>query len=235
MNILKRAAYQIFTLLAQEVCRHEYMAQKFVSLNERAVEYSFALWCINHTSAKTVLDVGTGTTAWPSILRTCGCVVTAIDKIESYWKGFFSFSNRHFYIIKDDITTPQISGNFDCITCISTLEHIPNHQDAIRGMFNLLKPGGFLILTFPYNEQHYCRNVYDLPDAGYGQNAPYVCQVFSRQEIDSWLAENPGRILKQEYFEMFNGEFWTFGSRCKPREVTVTDRHHHTNILIQKL
>ena len=232
MNIFKHAAYQIFTLLGREICRREYINQKSLNLNERAVEYSFALRCIYRTSPRTVLDVGTGFTPWPSLLSTCGCVVTAIDEMKSYWHS--SIFNRHFYIIKDDITKPKISGTFDLITCISTLGHIPNRQDAIRGMFNLLKLGGFLVLTFPYNKLRYVKNVYELPGAGYGQNAPYICQVFSRQEINSWLAENSGTILEQEYWRMFNGEFWTFGERCQPQKVTVTDRHHHTNILIQK-
>lgn len=232
MNILKHAAYQVFALLGREVCHREYMNQKSPRLNERAVEYSFALRCIiYHTPMRSVLDVGSGTSSWPSLLRTCGCLVTAIDEMKNYWR-YSTFFNRHFYIIKDDITKPKLSRTFDLITCISTLEHIPNHQDAIRGMFSLLKPGGFLILTFPYSELHYVKNVYELPDAGYGQNAPYICQVYSRQEVNQWLADNPGEILEQEYWQMFNGEFWTFGGRCQPRKVTVADRHHHTNILI---
>jgi len=227
MNILERVAHRVFCFTLAEVCRREHLDQKSVGLNERIIEYSFALQCIHRTSARTVLDVGSGQSSWPSLLRTCGCIVTAIDEVKGYWRKTTLF-NRHFYIIKDDITKPKLSGAFDLITCISTLEHIPNHQDAIRGMFSLLKP-------FPYNELHYVKNVYKLPGAGYSQNAPYICQVFSRGEVNQWLADNPGKILEQEYWGMFNGEFWTFGGRCQPRKVAVTDRHHHINILIQKV
>jgi SAM-dependent methyltransferase len=40
-------------------------------------------------------------------------------------------------------------GSFDLITCISVVEHIPNDTAAIQRMWELLKPGGRLILTTP--------------------------------------------------------------------------------------
>jgi len=200
MNVVERVAYRVFTLLGREICRREYLNQEMGGVNERPIEYSFALQCLSYaSSAQTVLDVGSGQSPWPSLLRTCGYMVTAIDEVESYWLNT-TFFNRHFYVLKDDITKPKLSKTFDVITCISTLEHTPNHQDAIQGMFSLLRPGGFLILTFPYNEIRYVKNVYELPDAGYGQNAPYICQVYSRREVNRWLADNPAKILKQEYW-----------------------------------
>lgn len=233
MNIFKRAIYSGFSILAREVCRREILNQKSAVINEQLGGYRFTLQCICEVHGQTILDVGTGPSAFPALLQTNGCAVTAIDEMTSYWKNSI-FPNRHFYVIKDDITNPKFSGTFDVVTCTNTIQHIPNHLDAVREMFNFLRPGGFLILTFVYNEKKYVKNVYELPNAGYGQNYPFICQIFSRQEIDLWLADNPGKILKQEYFEMFNGEFWTFEGRCQPRKVTVTDRHHYTHILIQK-
>jgi 2-polyprenyl-3-methyl-5-hydroxy-6-metoxy-1,4-benzoquinol methylase len=233
MNIFKRAALKVYSSIGREVCRREYLNQQSIELNERAVEYSFALRCVWRTSAHTVLDVGSGYSPWPSLLSKCGCTVTAIDSMEGYWHS--SIFNRHFHVIKDDITKPKLSENFDLITCISTLEHIHNHQDAIRGMFSLLKPDGYLVLTFPYNESRYVENVYQLPGAGYGQDKPYICQVFSRQEVNLWLEENQGKIVEQQYFEMFQGPLWTFGGHISPpRKVSVTDKHDLTLILIQR-
>ncbi len=147
MNMLERVAYRVFSLLGREVCHREYLNQKSAEPNERVIEYNFALRCIWNSSAQNILDVGTGTSPWPALLRTCGYVVTAIDEMGSYWHG--QLFNRHFYIIKDDITHPKLSKTFDLITCISTLEHISNPQNAIRGMFSLLKRGGYLCLPFP--------------------------------------------------------------------------------------
>ena len=118
------------------MCRREYKMQNF-SQNKRAIEYAFALRSLYNSTAETVLDVGSGLSPWPALLRKCGYVVTAIDEVESYWRR--TITNRHFYVIKDDITNPRLSKTFDFITCIGTLEHICDHRAAMRGMFKLLK------------------------------------------------------------------------------------------------
>ena len=70
-----------------------------------------------------------------------------------------------------------------------------------------------MILTFPYNEEQYVDNVYKLPGAGYGQNEPFICQVYSRKEIDQWMQENKGRMVDQEYYEVFTGDHWTLENK----------------------
>jgi SAM-dependent methyltransferase len=39
--------------------------------------------------------------------------------------------------------------SFEAITCVSVLEHIPNDSAALRRMWEMLKPGGRLVLTVP--------------------------------------------------------------------------------------
>jgi len=210
----------------------EWKRQPYDSINERSIEYGFALKWLSRICPAEVFDVGPGQSAWPQIMAKCGFRVTAIDKVTGYWKsGYF---NRHFYVMNDDITNPKTTKQFDFITCISVLEHIPNHQDAVSGMFKLLKPGGHLLLTIPYNEKQYIGNVYKLPGAGYGQNFPHICQVYSRKEIDAWLRENQGEIIEQEYYRIFSGDFWTFGKRIyPPGKIKNREKCHLTCLLIQ--
>lgn len=201
--------------------------------NERANEFAFAFHCIAAKSPDTLLDVGTGKTSFPHLVQNCGIKVTAIDKIIGYWIS--GFSNRHFKIKSDDITNPRIGKKFDMITCISVLEHIPLHREALHGMFSLLNPGGQIILTFPYNEHTYHPDIYRDPQAGYGQQHPFIGQVYSRNEVNSWLADNNGIILKQLYYEAFTGELWTMGDPIYPlRETSATSRHHLTCLLLAR-
>lgn len=201
--------------------------------NERSNEFAFAFSCIAEKSPDSLLDVGTGKTSFPHLVQNCGIKVTAIDKITGYWIS--GFSNRHFKIKSDDITNPRIGQKFDMITCISVLEHIPLHREALKGMFSLLNPGGQIILSFPYNEHTYHADIYRHPQAGYGQQHPFIGQVYSRNEVNSWLADNNGVILKQLYFEAFTGEFWTMGNALYPLKETSPDaKHHLTCLLIAK-
>jgi len=102
-------------------------------------------------------------------------------------------------------------------------------------MFRLLKPGGHLILTFPYNEKQYIYNAYSLPDTTY-EYPKYICQIFSQREIDIWMQENNGKIVEQEYYEVYTGELWGLGERIHPsRKVSKQDKYHLTCILIQKI
>src|SRR6267142_4225179 len=61
---------------------------------------------------------------------------------------------------------PFESGTFDLITSISVVEHIPLDTQAIRQMWNLLRPRGRLLLTLPCaaqtSEQYINRNEYGL-------------------------------------------------------------------------
>jgi 2-polyprenyl-3-methyl-5-hydroxy-6-metoxy-1,4-benzoquinol methylase len=202
------------------------------SINERPAEYAFTFKHLQQLCNDSILDVGSGTSSWPHLLSMCGFNVKAIDKISDYWD---SFSNRHYKIINDDITSPKTNEQFQFITCISVLEHIPEHEKAVKNMHKLLKKNGYLILTFPYNENLYHPNIYSHPEAGYGQNANFITQIYSRVEINKWLKNTGFKIIDQEYYKTFSGELWTMGKRLAPSLKVTKQKHHHlTCILLQK-
>lgn len=216
-----------------ELCRIEYENQK-LRKNERPVEYRFVFDALAALSPETILDIGTGRTALPHLMHTCGYNVTAIDNWRDYWRN--RPYNRHWHVIDDDIQNPvNLDGNrFDFITCVSVLEHIDEHEVAMRNMFKLLNPGGYIALTVPYNESEYVDNIYDNPDVERG-NIYYKCQIFSRSELDKWLQENHGKIIIQEYWNVFEKGLWTFGKRLnKPQQVDIRGKHDLSCILIQK-
>ena len=123
---------------ASAVCQREFMAQDFLGINERPVEYRFVFEQLTRAFPRTVLDVGTGRSALPLLMRTCGFLVTAMDNIRDYWPN--GMVNRHYHVLDDDILAPKVGGPFDFVTCISTLEHIRDHARAMRNMFALLRP-----------------------------------------------------------------------------------------------
>lgn len=180
-KIVTKALYSLYCTLGRwylwPILLLEWKTSSHKRINERAIEYGFALRWLSKICPVEVLDVGSGGASWPHIMANCGLQVTAIDKIKEYWKG--GFLNRHYYIINDDI--------------------------------------------------------YKLPDAGYGQDYPFICQVLSRKQINEWLSENPGKIIDQEYYEVFNGALWAFGERvCPSNKVEKQQRCHLTCVIIQK-
>jgi 2-polyprenyl-3-methyl-5-hydroxy-6-metoxy-1,4-benzoquinol methylase len=151
----------------QRICRQEFESQVFSRFNERPVEFAFVFRKLGELYPRKVLDVGTGTTALPHLMRNCGFVVTAIDNVRDYWPS--GMQNRHYHIIDDDITNSRLEESFDAVTCVSVLEHIERSADAVANMFRLLNQDGHLIMSFPYTERAYVRNVYEIEGSSYGQ------------------------------------------------------------------
>ena len=142
---------------SQWFCRREFEKQVFQGFNERPVEYGFVFRKLAEVYPHRILDVGTGTTALPHLMRNCGFLVTATDNVRDYWPE--GMLNRHYYIINDDITNSHLKATFDFITCISVLEHIEDADHAVANMLRLLKQDGHLVMTFPYTERNYVRKM----------------------------------------------------------------------------
>jgi 2-polyprenyl-3-methyl-5-hydroxy-6-metoxy-1,4-benzoquinol methylase len=231
----KRAIASLGDRYIKRRCQQEFDEQRFQMTNERPIEYGYVFRQLNRLQPKTVLDVGSGTSALPSLLSTCGFVVTATDNVRDYWpRGML---NRHWHTVDDDIRSSKLPGPYDAVICVSTLEHIPDHAKAVSHMLRLTKPGGHLILTAPYNETTYHPNVYKAPEALYGRDLPYPAQSFSRAELQSWLSNgHPATLVHQEYWRCFTGKLWTFGDLLRPpqRANGPEDHHQLTCVTIQR-
>lgn len=194
-------------------------------INERCVEYAFTFKNVHKYGVTKILDVGTGRSSFPHLLSFCGFNVTAIDT---------DVYNRHYRIIRDDITHPKIKGQYQCITCISVLEHIKEHVSAIFEMSNLLVPGGILILTVPYNKDFYHPNIIKHPEANYIRTPKYITQNYSSSELSEWLKVGHFSIVEEEYYKAFTGEYWRFGKRIPLVRADVNDPHQMVCLVLKK-
>lgn len=231
INPLKSFIHKAGRSYIRKVCGSEADSQTFSHQNERPVEYGFALDALRVHQPKTVLDVGTGTTAWPALLRNCGFVVTAIDNVTDYWPE--GMVNRHWTIADVDITQPNgfAARRFDALTCISVLEHIEDHQAAMRQMLSLLNPQGILVLTCPYNEREFSPNVYQRPDALYGQDAAYICRSYSSRELAGWLSLGAA-LEKKALWRGFTGPVWATGARLPLEPAVLEDQPHQLGCFV---
>ena len=225
-----RALAQMPTI---QLVKAEAVHQRFKRYNERPVEFAFVFRCLAEFAPTTVLDVGTGHTSLPHLIRNCGPVVTAIDNVTDYWpKGMV---NRHWYIEDDDIRAPKITGPFDMITCVSVLEHVVPADAAVASMFKLVRPGGHVIITTPFHAPDYVPDVYKLPASTRGQKNPYPAQSHGAQDLQRWCEANDAEVVHQEYWSYWTGTHWTEGTQIIPPERSSADRpHQHTCLLLRK-
>ena len=54
-------------------------------------------------------------------------------------------------IVCDIVDIPEPDASFDAIMCIEVFEHLPEPVAALRELTRLLKPGGYLVTTAPFN------------------------------------------------------------------------------------
>lgn len=232
MNPLRSLAHYVGGAYVRAVTGREYERQ-LVRRNERPVDLRFIFEQLLWICPESVLDVGTGVSPLPAMLRNCGFHVTATDNVIDYWPS--GLMNRHWYVLNDDITRTNLKGHFDVVICAGVLQHVTRHVDAVRCMFDVLSPGGYLIISCPYNEREYVPNAYDLPRAGYGKGNPYICQQHSGVHRDRWVRENHGKLVIQEHWRIFSGAYWTYGEVLKPPVRTSADEvHQFTCMLLRK-
>ncbi len=123
---------------------------------DRAIEYPWMIENINIKEGK-LLDIGSTTCDMLSALLPSSLEIHGINLNPK------TINNKNIQFFTGDIRKTDYSDNyFDCITCISTLEHIgvsgrygsdddqQGDIKAIKEMKRILKPGGELLITVPY-------------------------------------------------------------------------------------
>jgi SAM-dependent methyltransferase len=116
---MKERLYNLITkygIKAVQKCFPEYFARQPLQPTDRYREYNFVSRFLPPLPA-TILDVGCSGSYFPLILAGLGYKVTGID-IRPYG---MEAENFEFMIM--DISRSRLTP-FDCITCVSTLEHI---------------------------------------------------------------------------------------------------------------
>lgn len=206
---MKKLYYHILNLLLKPLLKAEKPLNR---VNERSVEYSFALEMIQKYCTGKILDVGTGKGSFPHLLYSCGYDVTAIDKKDTKFFGDV-FCNRHFKVIDADITK-GFTGKYQFITCISVLEHITEYQQAVANMVKLLDEGGYLLLTVPFTYNKYNKDVYEGKEK-------FITQVFN-YEFLHYVIPLILDTIDARQFKVFTGNTWNDGERINPVEVLDT-------------
>jgi hypothetical protein len=183
----------------------------YAGRNERGVEWAYALDVAARQSGTTALDVGTGWTCWPYLLYNCGYRVTAVDLWDRDFVRKFG-GNRHYRVRRMDIAKAdsivRLMGEtrgqqYDLITCISTLEHMPVGVAcrAMSHMAQLLSAQGVLVTTFPYG-----------PQRAQAQERPFT-QVYSEMEMNQFAEASGLGVIGERYYSCWTGGCW----RAQPR------------------
>lgn len=100
---------------------------------------------------KTVLDIGASTGSYVEAFQELGAQVEAHDaslQAISYLRRVSRNGNIQKKKFPDDYQTTSLL-KYDLVLLLDVLEHIRDDKQAFHAAFDLVKPGGLLILTVP--------------------------------------------------------------------------------------
>jgi 2-polyprenyl-3-methyl-5-hydroxy-6-metoxy-1,4-benzoquinol methylase len=112
---------------------------------------------LNLSAGKTLLDVACGS-GGPAlrIAEKTGCSLVGIDVHQQAVETATSLAAERglaqrskFQVADATATLPFSDANFDAITCVDAINHLPNRPSVIAEWARLLKPGGRLLFTDP--------------------------------------------------------------------------------------
>lgn len=124
------------------------------TLKTFSLTHNYNIWIINLLApyiGNKILEVGCGIGNLTFYLQNFGNL-SCIDISEYYLAHMkIDFPNIKFY--KFDIADENVkvlkNHNFDTVVCVNVLEHIADDRKALHNIFELLQPGGRLLLFVP--------------------------------------------------------------------------------------
>jgi len=117
------------------------------------------------SESKNCLEIGPGSGVYLNQLQSVCENVYASD-IETAYLDDIKNKFENVITVQDDINSTVFSHDFfDIILFTEVIEHIPSEKQTIASIYNILKPGGYLILTTPqkYSPLELCSKIAYLP------------------------------------------------------------------------
>jgi 2-polyprenyl-6-hydroxyphenyl methylase / 3-demethylubiquinone-9 3-methyltransferase len=102
---------------------------------------------------KTVLDVGCGGGILADSMARKGAIVTGIDlstkalKVAQLHALEAQTPNVSYREISAEALAAEQAGQFDVVTCMEMLEHVPNPALVVQACSDLVKPGGWVFFS----------------------------------------------------------------------------------------
>jgi glycosyltransferase involved in cell wall biosynthesis/2-polyprenyl-3-methyl-5-hydroxy-6-metoxy-1,4-benzoquinol methylase len=118
---------------------------------EGGANYVCALRLAQRMGARRCLDYGSGVGAGAILLAAHGLEVTLADIATPLLEfAAWRLSRRALPGACIDLKAASLpEGRYDLVTCLDTLEHVPNPREIIKSIRRSLRPGGILIVHAP--------------------------------------------------------------------------------------
>jgi SAM-dependent methyltransferase len=109
-------------------------------------------------------------------------------------------------VLAADITRlPFADGFFDLVICSEVLEHIPEHEEAVKELTRVLKPGGNLVISVPrYLPERICWALSD----SYHQVSRGHIRIYKKKEVIHLIQRAGNRLWDTHFAHGLHSPYW---------------------------
>lgn len=95
-----------------------------------------------------VLEAGCGAGRFTEVLVEAGAQVHAVDLSSAVEANKANLGERPNYVVAqaDLLKLPFPPASFDVVICLGVIQHTPNSEETIRRLYEMVKPGGRLVI-----------------------------------------------------------------------------------------
>jgi len=100
---------------------------------------------------------------------------------------------------------PFAAAKFDCVICSEVLEHISQHEHALKELVRVLKPQGNMVISVPrYYPEKIC---WLLSSAYYSEKGGHI-RIYKKKHLRRLLAKHGIKCWKINYKHALHAPYW---------------------------
>jgi 2-polyprenyl-3-methyl-5-hydroxy-6-metoxy-1,4-benzoquinol methylase len=112
----------------------------------------------------------------------------------------------NYLVSRADINNlPFASASFDCVICSEVLEHISEHENALKELVRILKPQGDLVVSVPrYFSEKIC---WMISTAYYSEEGGHI-RIYKKRKLQKMLTKHGIKCWKINYKHALHAPYW---------------------------
>jgi len=114
-------------------------------------------------------------------------------------------SNDYLLSIADVTKLPFADSSFDCIICSEVMEHIPDHEKALKELDRILKPKGTLVVSVP---RFFAERICWLISWDYYNEEGGHIRIYKKKQLKKMLIGQGFKCWKINYKHALHSPYW---------------------------
>jgi len=116
-----------------------------------------------------------------------------------------ALSDNYLVSCADIKNLPFASASFDCVICSEVLEHIPEHENALKELVRILKPQGDLVVSVP---RYFSEKICWLISPAYSSEEGGHIRIYKKKNLQKMLVDQGINCWKINYKHALHTPYW---------------------------